>query len=218
MNRAPSPQPSPTRGEGVNSEGAVNVENALLTDSEVAKETTNIPTNETPPLPSRERVEREGVNSEGAVNVENSLLTDSAMAKEITNIAKNETPPLPPRERVGGEGGLRTLRIGASVSLIALIFLCLAWEAVLAPLKPGGSLLMLKAVPLLLPLFGILKGRRYTYQWACMFILLYFTEGVVRAWSDVGLSSKLALIEVVLSLIFFFCTIYYAKLTRQPPQ
>ena len=117
-----------------------------------------------------------------------------------------------------GEGVLRTLRLGAASSLIALIFLCLAWETILAPLKPGGSLLMLKAVPLLLPLFGILKGRRYTYQWSCMFILLYFTEGAVRAWSDVGLSSKLAMIEVVLSLIFFICAIFYAKLTRQPPQ
>lgn len=109
---------------------------------------------------------------------------------------------------------MKFLRIGAGISLIALIFLCLAWESVLAPLKPGGSLLMLKAVPLLLPLFGILKGRRYTYQWAGMLILLYFTEGVVRAWSDVGVSRQLALIEVVLSLLFFLCAIFYAKLSR----
>jgi uncharacterized membrane protein len=113
---------------------------------------------------------------------------------------------------------LPALRIGAGSSLIGMIFLCLAWETLLAPLKPGGSLLMLKALPLLLPLFGILKGKRYTYQWASMFILLYFTEGVVRAWADKGLSAKLAAIEVVLTLIFFICTIYYAKLTRQLPQ
>ena len=112
----------------------------------------------------------------------------------------------------------KNLQFGASLSLIALILLCVAWESILAPLKPNGSLLILKAVPLLLPLFGILKGRRYTYQWASLFILLYFTEGVVRAWSDTGLSAKLALIEVVLSLIFFMCAIFYAKLTRQPPQ
>ncbi len=73
---------------------------------------------------------------------------------------------------------------------------------------------MLKALPLLLPLFGILKGRRYTYQWAGMLILLYFTEGAVRAWSDIGVSSQLAMIEVVFSLIFFLCAIFYAKLTR----
>lgn len=112
----------------------------------------------------------------------------------------------------------KNLQLGASLSLIALILLCVAWESILAPLKPNGSLLILKAVPLLIPLFGILKGRRYTYQWASMFILLYFTEGAVRAWADTGLSAKLAMIEVVLSLIFFICAIFYAKLTRQPPQ
>ena len=106
------------------------------------------------------------------------------------------------------------LQLGASICLIALILLCIAWESVLAPLKPNGSLLILKALPLLIPLFGILKGRRYTYQWAGMLVLFYFTEGVVRAWSDTGLTSQLALCEVVLSLLFFLCAIFYAKLTR----
>ncbi|PPC83108.1 MAG: hypothetical protein CTY38_05070 [Methylotenera sp.] len=113
---------------------------------------------------------------------------------------------------------IQKLQVGASVSLIALILLTLAWEAVLAPLKPGGSLLIFKAIPLLLPLFGILHGKRYTYKWSCMFILFYFTEGVVRAWADVGLSAKLALAEVILTIIFFTCTILYARLTRQTPQ
>lgn len=113
---------------------------------------------------------------------------------------------------------IQTLRLGAISSLISLILLCLAWETVLAPLKPGGSMLMLKAVPLLLPLFGILRGKRYTYQWASMFILLYFTEGVVRAWSDVGTSAQLAGVEIVLSLVFFICTIFYARQTRGSKQ
>ena len=109
---------------------------------------------------------------------------------------------------------IQQLQLGASISLIALIMLCLAWETVLAPFKPGGSLLILKTLPLLLPLFGILNGKRYTYKWASMFILLYFTEGIVRAWSDVGLSAKLALLEVLVTVIFFGCAIYYAKFTR----
>ncbi len=113
---------------------------------------------------------------------------------------------------------IKQLQTGASASLIALIVICIAWEGWLAPLKPQGSLLILKAVPLLLPLFGILKGRRYTYQWASMFILFYFTEGVVRAWSDTGISRKLALIEILLSVIFFICAIFYAKLSRNTSQ
>ena len=107
------------------------------------------------------------------------------------------------------------LQLGASISLISLILLSLAWETILAPLKPGGSLLMLKAVPLLLPLFGILRSKRYTYQWSSMFILLYFTEGVVRAWSDSGVSAQLAAAEIVLSVVFFSCAIFYARLTRR---
>ena len=113
------------------------------------------------------------------------------------------------------ENKIHTLRLIASASLIGLIFLCLFWEAWLAPLRQGGSNLVLKTLPLMFPLFGILRGKRYTYQWSCMFILLYFTEGVVRAWSDTGLSAKLAAAEVILSLLFFTCTIFYARVTRK---
>ncbi|MGB8339848.1 MAG: DUF2069 domain-containing protein [Burkholderiales bacterium] len=102
----------------------------------------------------------------------------------------------------------------ACVSLIALIVLCLAWETVLAPLRPGGSALMFKVLPLLLPLRGILRGERYTYQWASMGILFYFTEGMVRAWSDTGVSAKLALAEAIICVIFFLSAIFYARLTR----
>jgi len=105
----------------------------------------------------------------------------------------------------------RRLQLVASISLVVLILLSLGWEMWFAPLRHGGSLLVLKAVPLLLPLFGILKGNRYTYQWACMFILLYFTEGVVRGWADSGLSQKLAWLEILLTLIFFTSTVLYAR-------
>ena len=98
-------------------------------------------------------------------------------------------------------------------SLIGLIALSIAWEVFLAPLRPGGSWLILKALPLLLPLFGILRGKRYTYQWASMFVLLYFTEGAVRAWSDRGLSATLGLAEAALSLVFFFAAICFARFT-----
>ena len=75
----------------------------------------------------------------------------------------------------------RHLAVG---SLIGLIVLCLAWELWLAPLRAGGSLLALKALPLCLPLAGLLKRRLYTYRWVSLLVWLYFTEGVVRAYSD----------------------------------
>ena len=100
------------------------------------------------------------------------------------------------------------------VSLVALLLLCLAWELWLAPLRPGGSLAALKAAPLALPLAGIFAGRRYTFQWSSMLILAYFSEGVMRAWSERGASQALAAAEIVLSVAFFAAAVTYARLTR----
>src|SRR5712664_1538031 len=102
----------------------------------------------------------------------------------------------------------------SSGALVALIFLCLAWELWLAPLRAGGSSLAFKVLPLLLPLFGVLRGKRYTYQWSSMLILAYFTEGVVRAWSERGAGQVLALAEIVLSVAFFTTAILYARFTH----
>lgn len=110
---------------------------------------------------------------------------------------------------------LALLRGVAGATLVALMLLCLAWELWLAPLRPGGSLLALKVLPLVFPLRGILEGRRYTYQWASMLILGYFAEGVMRAWSERGLSQALAACEVALSLAFFAATIAFARATRR---
>ena len=113
---------------------------------------------------------------------------------------------------------IRVAQTIATASLIALIFLCVAWELWLAPVRAGGSALTLKALPLLLPLFGVLRGKRYTYQWASMLILAYFTEGVVRAWSERGAGQALALAEIVLSMVFFTTAICYARFTRALPR
>lgn len=100
----------------------------------------------------------------------------------------------------------------AAIALVLLIGTLLAWETVLAPIRPGGSVLMLKVLPLLLPLFGILREKLYTYRWASMLILLYFTEGCVRAWSDTGMSQHLAVIEIALSTTFFFACLGWVRL------
>jgi uncharacterized membrane protein len=108
----------------------------------------------------------------------------------------------------------RGLRLAASCSLAALIVLCLAWELWLAPLRAGGSLVALKALPLALPLAGVLRGRRYTYQWSSLLILAYFAEGLTRAWSERGVGQALAIGETVLSAAFFAAAVGYARLTR----
>lgn len=105
----------------------------------------------------------------------------------------------------------RLLPIGSAASIVLLILLCVAWELVLAPLRPGGSWLVLKVLPLLLPLRGILKKDLYTMQWSSMLILLYFGEGIVRGTSDQGLSATLGWVEVALTSVFFACTILYLR-------
>ncbi|TMI05353.1 MAG: DUF2069 domain-containing protein [Betaproteobacteria bacterium] len=115
--------------------------------------------------------------------------------------------PLSPR-------GAQPVRLTASCALIALIVLCLAWELWLAPLRPGGSFMALKMLPLVLVAPGILGGRRYTYQWSGMLVLGYFAEGVTRAWAERGISQSLALAEILLSAIFFAAAVSYARRTR----
>lgn len=95
----------------------------------------------------------------------------------------------------------RLLAVG---SLLGLIMLGLAWEMRLAPLRPGGSWMALKVLPLVIPLAGLLKNRMYTYRWVSLLVWLYFTEGVVRAWSDaLPLSRALAGLEIALCLVLF---------------
>lgn len=99
----------------------------------------------------------------------------------------------------------------AVTSLIGLLVLCVLWELVLAPLRPGGSWMVIKALPLLLPLSGTIRRSVYTMQWASMMILLYFTEGVVRAWSERGMSQLLASLEILFATVFFFCAIFFLR-------
>lgn len=103
----------------------------------------------------------------------------------------------------------------ASTSLLALIVLCIAWEWVLAPLRPGGTLMVLKVLPLLFPLPGVLKAKNYTLQWSSMLILLYFAEGVVRAMTDTGLSAILGGIEIILSTVFFASALAFLRPFKQ---
>lgn len=98
----------------------------------------------------------------------------------------------------------------SSVALLSLIVLCVVWEGWLAPLRPGGSWMILKALPLLPAVFGILRGKRYTSQWVSMLSLLYFTEGVLRA-ADPGLMGVFAILEAALAVVLFLSTMFHAR-------
>lgn len=109
--------------------------------------------------------------------------------------------------------------LGAIGSLLALIVWLVAWEMWVAPLHPGGSVLALKALPLLIPLRGVIKRDIYTLQWSAMVILVYFTEGVVRAWSDRSEVSRLmAAGEIVLVVVYFACALLYLRPYKKAAQ
>lgn len=101
----------------------------------------------------------------------------------------------------------------AVASLLGLIVLGLAWELWLAPLRPGGSWLALKVLPLCIPLAGVLKNRMYTYRWLSLVVWLYFTEGVVRAWSDPLPAGRwCAAAELLLCLLLFVACAMHVRL------
>ena len=107
--------------------------------------------------------------------------------------------------------GIRVWHYGSVASLLALIALCLLWELWLAPAKFGLLWPMFKILPLLTPLLGLMHARRKTFQWSSFLSLANFTEGVVRAWSESGLSQQLAFGEILLSLSWFVCAIFAAR-------
>lgn len=103
----------------------------------------------------------------------------------------------------------RTLAVG---SLLALIVLGLGWELWWAPLREGGSWWVIKVLPLTIPLAGLLKNRMYTYRWLSLLVWLYFTEGIVRATTESGLSGALAWGQVVLCVLLFVACALHVRL------
>lgn len=112
----------------------------------------------------------------------------------------------------GSRDGARRL---ALILWLALFALCLAWELWLAPLRSGGSWLALKALPLLLPLRGMLQRRPRSYQWALLLSLLYLGEAGLRL-SDPGAGAALAAVELGLVVGFFASTAVYLRGFRPP--
>lgn len=108
-----------------------------------------------------------------------------------------------------------TARRLSILAFAALVALGLAWELWLAPLRPGGSMLALKVVPLALGIPGIARGRVRTYQWWSMGILAYLCEGLVRATSDQGMSALLAIAQSTLALAGFAAILVFVKETRR---
>jgi uncharacterized membrane protein len=98
----------------------------------------------------------------------------------------------------------------ATAAFVDLFILCVSWEWFISPLRPGGSWLILKGIPLLFAIPGLWKGQVYTMQWASMLILLYITEGLVRIL-ETGANFWMAALETILASIAFVCLLLYLK-------
>ena len=92
----------------------------------------------------------------------------------------------------------------ATVLAVGLILFGFAWEMVLDPIRPGGSWLAIKVVPLLFAVRGLWAGKMYTFKWMSLLVWLYVGESLVRivglseterilAWNSLALSTGLSI-------------------------
>jgi uncharacterized membrane protein len=77
--------------------------------------------------------------------------------------------------------GLKRVTLG---SYFALLLLILLWEGWLSPAPnvPPATWIFLKCVPLLLPIRGLLRGRKRTYLLTALLMMLYFIDGIVLTY------------------------------------
>lgn len=112
----------------------------------------------------------------------------------------------------GGDPPRQTAwRVTAVVALIALTCWAIAWESRLAPLRPGGSWLILKGLPLLAILPGLLRGHRRAAQWGSLLVWLYVAEGLTRAVADTGAARACAIVQLALAALLFGACVALAR-------
>jgi uncharacterized membrane protein len=100
--------------------------------------------------------------------------------------------------------------------LTAYIFFALLCETYLAPLRPGGSWLVLKVLPVAILVPGLLKGNLRSVQWLSLIILAYVAEGFVRGMSDAKSIQLYGWIGAVLSIGIFLFSLFLAKAMKTP--
>jgi uncharacterized membrane protein len=91
----------------------------------------------------------------------------------------------------------------ALAGLLALTLLQFLWETLLAPLRPGGSWLALKALPLALLLAALLRGSRRASGLLALLLPFYFAEAHVRAMTEQGRHAFVAAVAAALAAATF---------------
>jgi len=102
----------------------------------------------------------------------------------------------------------------ASLGLIALVLFCLLWELLLAPLRPGGSWLALKALPLALLVPSAVRGTRRALQWLSLLLPFYVAEGIVRGLTESGRHALVAWAAAALAAVTFVAMLAWVRADR----
>lgn len=105
-----------------------------------------------------------------------------------------------------------TIALLGFFSLFALLML---WNTVLTPTSklPVALVLMITVTPLLLPMRGFLDKRPKSCAWLAYVSLLYFVHGCSEAYANASIRSY-ALLEIILSLMIFFGTTFFIRLSK----
>jgi uncharacterized membrane protein len=102
----------------------------------------------------------------------------------------------------------RWLTLSGYFSLLSGLF---AWHLLIEP--PAKHLISIiiffQLGPLMLPLFGLLKGKLYTHAWSMYIAIFYFIIGVWYAGSSEDLT--IGLFVIFTSLVFFLGTVLYTR-------
>lgn len=109
----------------------------------------------------------------------------------------------------------------AIASYLGLLALVVAWEAWLAPPTPvpRAFWLGLKALPLLVPLYPLLRGSARAQVLAALLVLLYFSEGVAVTYAESRRENwpgaAYGLAEIILAVLFIVSATFYARVNAR---
>jgi uncharacterized membrane protein len=103
----------------------------------------------------------------------------------------------------------------ALTAALALAALQVLWELLLAPLRPGGSWLALKALPLALLLPSVARGALRPRQWLAFVLLPYFAEGVVRCVTESGRHALVAGVAAAIAGFAFVALVLSFRAERR---
>ncbi|MEQ1557388.1 MAG: DUF2069 domain-containing protein [Methyloglobulus sp.] len=102
----------------------------------------------------------------------------------------------------------------ALAGFLGLFALLILWNTVLTPVArvPVALMLLLTVTPLLLPMRGFLDGKLKSCAWLAYISLMYFLHGCAEAYVNAS-TRPYALLEILLSLMIFFGTSFYIRLS-----